>query len=79
MQRLENQKFEIELDGFTLKVQDLMLEEQVLRIVFPDDREPLMITEAYTEKGKVWVSLPCDRQMEAEWIGAKIVDYLKNK
>jgi hypothetical protein len=80
MDPLTNQRFEIELDGLKLNVQNLMLEEQVFRIIFPDGREPLIITPTKIRKGKkVWVSLPQGRQMEAEWIGAKIGVYLKDK
>jgi hypothetical protein len=79
MEDLTNKKFEIDLDGLKLNVQEYTIERQIFRIVFPDDREPLIITNANTAKGKKWVSVPQGRQIEAEWIGAKIVDYLKNK
>ena len=80
MKHSTSQGFIIELDGLKLNVQNLMLEEQVFRIIFPDDREPLIITPTKIRKGKMlWVSLLQDRQMEAEWMGAKIDAYLKNK
>jgi len=80
MEYITSQRFDIELDGLNLNVQNLMLEENVFRIVFPDDREPLIITPTKIRNGKkVWVSLPQGRQMEAEWIGAKIDAYVKDK
>lgn len=48
---------------------------EVYRVVFPDNRPPLIVTIAEKRNGKpFWTSIPEGRQEEAEEIGPLIVN-----
>jgi len=73
--------FELAYNGNKIKVQEHQVAGQtVFRIVFTDNRKPLVITRAtrsnYTD---FWTSVPEGRQQEAEEIGAFISEHLNTK
>ncbi|KXH84844.1 hypothetical protein AU378_03555 [Chryseobacterium kwangjuense] len=74
----ENNKFEIEVEGLKIAVNEHMFkEQQVYRLVFDDNRAPLVITSAKTWNGTIWTSIPQGRQKEAEFFGKEIRKHLK--
>ena len=71
--------FKIELHDISFEVtQHRIGKSEVFRLVFSDQRPPLNLTEA---KGlrPFWTSVPQGRQIEAEFFGNRITEYLKNK
>ncbi|QIH34515.1 hypothetical protein [Sphingobacterium sp. DR205] len=74
----DNKKFEIEIDGLKIAVIEHRLkDQQVFRLVFDDQRAPLVITLAKTWAGDLWTSIPQGRQKEAELFGKEITKHLK--
>lgn len=74
----ENNKFEIQVEGLKIAViEHTLKEQQVFRLVFEDNRPPLVITSAKTWNGTVWTSIPQGRQKEAELFGKEISKHLK--
>jgi hypothetical protein len=74
------ERFEVIIDGVTAKVTEHNVgSECVFRIEFNDGRTPMNVIRASTVSGKSWMSMPQGRQKEAEAIGIKISEYLKNK
>jgi len=75
----DNNKFEIQVGGVKIAViEHTVKEQQVYRLVFDDNRAPLVITSAKTWNGEVWTSIPQGRQKEAELFGKEIGKHLKN-
>jgi len=73
-----NNKFEIQVEGVKIAViEHTLKEQQVYRLVFDDDRAPLVITVAKTWNGELWTSIPQGRQKEAELFGKEISKHLK--
>jgi len=72
--------FEIVLLGMKLKVQKHSINgEAVFRVVYPDNRRPLVLTRAiHSEDHFFWTSIPEGRQAEAEAVGAQISQYYKS-
>jgi len=72
-------------DQFEIKLQDLVLtvtshivnNDEIFRIVFSDNRPPLIVTEAIAGSQPFWTSVPQGRQKEAEFFGARIAEHLK--
>lgn len=76
----DKNKFEIRVEGLKIAVVEHTLkEQQVYRLVFDDNRSPLVITSAKTWNGEVWTSIPQGRQSEAELFGKEISKHLKNQ
>jgi hypothetical protein len=76
---LTDNHFKIDIEGFLLTVTaHIVNNDEVFRIVFSDERPPLVVFEALSAK-PFWTSIPQGRQQEAAFFGAKIADYLKNK
>lgn len=77
---MENEKFEIGIDGLLLKVQKHTIGKQTLyRIEFSDNRPPLMVNEALDARSNpFWTSIPQGRQPEAEFFGRKIEEKLNS-
>jgi len=74
----ENSKFEIEVNGLKVVViEHTLRDQQIFRLVFDDNRAPLVITSAKTWAGEVWTSIPQGRQKEAELFGKEISKHLK--
>ena len=74
----ENNKFEIEVNGLKVVVNEhTVRDQQIFRLVFDDNRAPLVITSAKTWAGEVWTSVPQGRQIEAELFGREISEHLK--
>ncbi|PUV24376.1 hypothetical protein [Sphingobacterium athyrii] len=76
----DKNKFEIEIEGLKIAiVEHTLKDQQVYRLVFDDNRSPLVITSAKTWNGEVWTSIPQGRQSEAELFGKEICKHLKNQ
>ena len=71
--------FRVILDGTSLIVTEHELgDNQIYRVVFPDQRKPLVITQAMIgSKRAFWTSIPQGRQQEAEMIGELILNHFK--
>lgn len=72
-------EFELELNGVTMKVQEIQIrKDNVYRIVFSSPRPPLVLART-KDAGKniFWTSIPEGRQKEAEGMGKLIDEYLK--
>jgi len=71
--------FEIVLSDITMNVTTHVISDnEIYRITFSDSRPALVITEVIGKK-LFWTSVPQGRQVEAEFFGARIAEYLKNK
>jgi len=81
MQTPEQVSFTIDFRGSILRVSEHQVgKNQVFRILFPDQRKPLVINLAKGYEGdKFWTSIPEGRQQEAEDIGAIVEQHLKTK
>lgn len=72
--------FQIEVQGLELNVTSHIINNnEVFRIVFSDNRPPLIINEALAGGRLFWTSIPQGRQKEAEFFGKLIEVKLKNK
>jgi hypothetical protein len=73
--------FELNFKDGTIRVQRHFISNQIIyRIVFSDERTPLVITRALTDNAAHWwASIPEGRQREAEEIGPLIEKYLEAK
>lgn len=75
----ENNKFQIQGDGLKVVViEHTLKDQQIFRLVFDDNRAPLVITSAKTWTGDVWTSIPQGRQKEAEQFGKEISEHLNS-
>jgi hypothetical protein len=75
-----NDQFEIVLSDITMRVTAHIIEsDEVFRIEFSDGRPALIVHEALGGNQPFWTSIPQGRQVEAEFFGARIAEYLKNK
>lgn len=75
---LGNGKFELEADDVKIIVTEhTVRDQQVYRLVFSDNRLPLVITRASTWQGKMWTSVPQGRQNEADKFGIILSNHLK--
>lgn len=73
-------QFEIVLNDITMKVSAHIVErDEIFRIEFSDGRPALIVHEALGGNRPFWTSIPQGRQIEAEFFGARIAEYLKNK
>lgn len=71
-------EFELELNGVTMKVQELQIQQQtVYRVVFSSPRPPLVICQMKGMTEIKWTSIPEGRQKEAEGVGKLIEEYIK--
>ncbi|MNH45331.1 hypothetical protein D3C79_1077380 [compost metagenome] len=52
-------------------------DQQIFRLMFSDDRLPLVITRISSVSGNLWTSIPQGRQKEAELFGKEISKHLK--
>jgi hypothetical protein len=72
--------FEIILPDITMIVTShIVASDEVFRIEFSDGRPALVVHEALGGNRPFWTSIPQGRQKEAEFFGARIAAYLKNK
>ena len=72
--------FEIILSDITMIVTShILASDEVFRIEFSDKRPALIVHEALGGNRPFWTSIPQGRQKEAEFFGARIAEYLKNK
>ena len=73
--------FELDHKGVKLKVQSFLLNgQQIYRVVFPDNRKPLVIARPLNANAtRFWTSIPEGRQKEAEEIGTLIAAHLQKK
>ena len=77
---MENQdKFELNFKNGKIQVQRHSVGAQVIfRIVFSDNRPPLVISRAvHSNAYKFWTSIPEGRQKEAEEVGTLISEFFK--
>ncbi len=77
----EDEKFELEVRGVTLKIERLNLPGHVaFRVVFSSPRKPLVVARAVrADAERFWTSIPEGRQKEADGVGALIQEYLQSK
>lgn len=74
----EHNKFEIEIKGLKIAVSEHNVNgQQIFRLSFGDNRNPLVIARAKTWNGATWTSIPQGRQEEAEEFGKEISKHLK--
>jgi hypothetical protein len=75
------EKFEMELNGVTMKVEELDFPGYVaFNVIFSSKRLPLVVARARNSERKIfWTSSPEGRQTEAEGVGKLIEDYFKKK
>jgi len=72
------EEFEIDIQGLVLKVTSHIINgDEIFRIVFSDNRPPLIVIEAIAGSRPFWTSVPQGRQKEAEFFGARIADHFK--
>lgn len=72
-------EFEIDIQGLVLTVTSHIINgDEIFRVVFSDNRPPLVVIEATAGSRPFWTSVPQGRQKEAEFFGARIAEYLKN-
>jgi hypothetical protein len=77
--RFDNNKFDFQLDDLKVAVTEHTVNgQQVFRLVFGDNRSPLIISRAKTWNGEIWTSIPRGRQKEAEEFGKQISKHLKD-
>lgn len=73
-----DEEFEIDIQGLILTVTSHIINgDEIFRIVFSDNRPPLIITEAIAGSKPFWTSVPQGRQKEAEFFGAQIAEHFK--
>lgn len=73
-----NKNFEVHLRGLVITVTEhTVKDQQVFRLVFDDNRAPLILSRAKTWNGEIWTSIPQGRQKEAEEFGKEISKHLK--
>jgi hypothetical protein len=73
------EQFQIEVQGLELAVTSHIINNnEVFRIVFSDNRPPLVVIEATALGRPFWTSIPEGRQREAEFFGRLIGEKLKN-
>ena len=72
--------FEIDFKDGKIRVQRHLVSNQTIyRVIFSDNRNPLVVTRALTENATHWwTSIPEGRQREAEEIGPLIANYIKS-
>ena len=72
-------KFELKFNDCKIQISRHSIGAQVIfRIVFSDQRSPLVITRAsHSNAFNFWTSVPEGRQKEAEEFGALISEYFK--
>jgi hypothetical protein len=75
------EKFDLELNGVTMKVTELDLPGHIaFDVVFSSKRLPLVVARARKNERQIfWTSIPEGRQQEAEGVGKLIEDYFKKK
>ena len=73
--------FELELNGVTMKVQELDIPKYTaFSVVFSSKRQPLVVARAKDfEREIFWTSIPEGRQKEAEGVGKLIEEYFESK
>lgn len=72
--------FQIKYGELIVDVTEHYIKEQrVFRLLFSDNRKPLVITVAESHGKRFWTSIPQGRQKEAEQIGREIALYYKRK
>lgn len=76
-----SKSFELDFKEGKIKVQEHAVKGQpVFRILFSDNRTPLVIARAtHIREHRFWTSFPEGRQQEAEEVGALISEYFKSK
>jgi len=73
-----DEEFVIDIQGLVLTVTSHIINgDEIFRIVFSDNRPPLIVTEAITGSRSFWTSVPQGRQKEAEFFGARIAEHFK--
>ncbi|WP_398456049.1 hypothetical protein AB3466_11130 [Sphingobacterium thalpophilum] len=71
-------QFKIEIRDVVVTITEhTVKDQQVFRLVFSDDRAPLILSRAKTWNGEIWTSIPQGRQKEAEEFGREICKHLK--
>lgn len=74
------ESFEIKAPNLTFWVTPYTTKgEEIYRIEFSDKRPPLIVTEVLLKHGSFWTSVPEGRQVEADYFGKCIEEYLKTK
>jgi hypothetical protein len=74
------ERFEIKAPNLTFWVTPFTVKgEEIFRIEFSDHRPPLIVTEVLLNYKSFWTSVPEGRQVEADYFGKCIEEYLKNK
>ncbi len=73
--------FEIELNGITMKIEELDIPKYTaFRVVFSSKRKPLVVARTKDfVKDIFWTSIPEGRQSEAEGVGKLIENHFKQK
>jgi len=73
------ESFDIQLHDIGMKVTPMQIgNDEVYRIEFSDNRPPLVVAEVNATR-PFWTSLPRGRQIEADYFGKRIEEYLKKK
>ena len=76
----QNEIFELEYKTIKIKVQEILLaNQQVFRVAFSDNRNPMAVVRTTNGSSHFWTSVPEGRQREAEEIGDLIANHIKNK
>lgn len=74
----ESENIEILIEGVKIVVSEHTVnDQQIFRLIFSDDRLPLVITRISSVSGNLWTSIPQGRQKEAELFGKEISKHLK--
>ncbi|MNL06575.1 hypothetical protein D3C87_1272150 [compost metagenome] len=74
----ESENIEILIEGVKIVVSEHTVnDQQIFRLMFSDDRLPLVITRISSVSGNLWTSIPQGRQKEAELFGKEISKHLK--
>lgn len=78
---MDDNKFELQVNSVTLRVERLNLPGHVaFRVVFSSARQPLVVARATNaDAARFWTSIPEGRQKEAEEVGKLIQEYLQTK
>jgi hypothetical protein len=73
-------KFELELNGVKMHVQELDLPgHTAFKVVFSSERKPIIVTRTHDFNRVFWTSIPEGRQKEAEGVGKLIEEYFKKQ
>ena len=74
-------KFELELNGVKMDVQELDVPGHVaFRVIFSSNRKPLVVARARDfDHNRFWTSIPEGRQKEAEGVGKLIEEYFQKQ